>query len=586
MPRLSPYVVAKGAALVFRRRIPAKINHTESPLRLTVALRTRDPREASRRAAMLNALAEVAWVMELPDDQVRDLLRVLVARVDALGPTMPPFARTEAERRIQEEVRRAFAGLPHLLDDPTFLASLEVEPPTAAEEAYVAALERGEIPYGENEEPAATTFTLQPSPKPAGQASDAPKRTSHSRRKPQGEHKPARSKPALRSGDPDGWLVFAGRYIDRQLAGFLCEEPDEIADPAVGKRFKGGSWGNYQSAMRMWADAVGNRSVRDYTPQDAREFHKLLAQAPASKGDRRKPIREAIAEADAKERAAKVEIEASGASRGAKDIAKEKAHVPRLTTATIDRYVGNLRQVFAWAVVSGLLPENPFAGVGLSKRAKAAKKATEPGSARRAWTPSELRTLFAWRSDNPAEPLFWAPRIGVATGSRMADILELRGSDFREDGEGGWLVAFAARGQGKNKQARRDVPLHSGLIEAGLLRLVEAADDGYLFPDLQRDARGRLSGPFSKIFGRHRKRLKLTARGLDFHGFRGTANAAMEAKGATLTVRQAVCGWKSDALADTDYLRDGPNWHGRREAVEHIPLREWFGAAQDAPLAA
>ena len=147
MPRLSPYVAAKGAALVFRRRIPARINRPESPLRLTVALRTRDPLEAGRRAATVNALAEVAWMMEIPDTLVCDLLRVLVAKVDALPPTMPSFARIESEHRIEAEVRRALSGLPHRLEDPAFLASLEVEPPTATEEDYVAALLRGEAPF-------------------------------------------------------------------------------------------------------------------------------------------------------------------------------------------------------------------------------------------------------------------------------------------------------------------------------------------------------------------------------------------------------------------------------------------------------
>ena len=141
-----------------------------SPLRLTVALRTRDPREAGRRVAALNALTELAWAMELPDDQVRDILRVLVARVDALPPAMPRFARVEAERRIEEEARRAFACLPHRLDDPAFLAALEVEPPTPAEAAYVAALLRGEGPYGESQEQVATV-QAPPAAEPVPQVS-------------------------------------------------------------------------------------------------------------------------------------------------------------------------------------------------------------------------------------------------------------------------------------------------------------------------------------------------------------------------------------------------------------------------------
>ena len=56
----------------------------------------------------------------------------------------------------------------------------------------------------------------------------------------------------------------------------------------------------------------------------------------------------------------------------------------------------------------------------------------------------------------------------------------------------------------------------------------------------------------------------------------------METGGASLTRRQAILGHASAALADSAYLRDGPDWRGRREAVESIPLREWFGLHPEA----
>lgn len=120
------------------------------------------------------------------------------------------------------------------------------------------------------------------------------------------------------------------------------------------------------------------------------------------------------------------------------------------------------------------------------------------------------------------------------------------------------------------------MPLHTALVEVGLVALAAGCGSMPLFSELPRDrARGRLSADFTKVFARHRRRIGLTARGLDFHGLRSNANRAMEAAGATLTVRQAILGHASEALADSAYLRDGPNWRGRRAAVEAIPLREW-----------
>ncbi len=568
MPHLPPYVVAKGAALIFKRRIPARLYSPETRHRICVALRTRCPREAGRRAAALNALMEAALTAGTPLDDARALLRMAVEKLDALPASMSPVARVRAESDIDAEIRRALAGLPHTLGDP-----VEVEPPTPAEEAYVAALAAGQS--APNTPAKAAPAPVRPAmPAPAGEPRQGRKTATHD-----ASTSPPRPRPGatLRSGDPDGFLSWAGRYVDRRLAGYLCEEREETPDAAIGESFRGASLGNYQAAIRLWADALGNKRPRDYTPQDAREVMALLARVPSAHGKGRYvPVREAIRLADDQEKRAMVEIAASGASPGAVEVAQERARVPRLRTNTIKRYHSQLSQIFAGAIADGLRPENPMAGAGMSRKVKAIRRAGEGGPDRRAWTPAELRTLAAATPDDLA--LFWAPRIAVATGARMEVILALRGTDFRDDGAGGWLVAFAARGGGRNKTIRRDVPVASALVEGGLVALAQSVGPERLFPDVARDkTRGRLSGTFSKDFTAHRQSLGLNAAGLDFHGFRTTANSAMEASGATLTVRQAVVGWSSSELADSDYLRQGPAWAGRRAAVEAIPLRAWFG---------
>lgn len=95
-------------------------------------------------------------------------------------------------------------------------------------------------------------------------------------------------------------MVFAGRYLDRRIAGYLCEQPEEVASPAVGDRFRRASSGNYHAAIRLWADAMGIRRPREYTPHDAMAFLVLLGKVPTSfgKSSNRKPGREAIRETD------------------------------------------------------------------------------------------------------------------------------------------------------------------------------------------------------------------------------------------------------------------------------------------------
>jgi integrase len=175
------------------------------------------------------------------------------------------------------------------------------------------------------------------------------------------------------------------------------------------------------------------------------------------------------------------------------------------------------------------------------------------------------------RQDDPA--VFWAPRLSLGTGGgRLEEVLSRKGADFRPDGSGGWLVRYPAK---TTASPIRDVPVHSVLMEVSLLELIQKAGDGFLFPDLEIDRKGRRAGSFSRNFTRYRRPLKLTARGLDFHGLRTTANSAMEERGHSNTIRNAICGWRAEGMADGDYLRAGPAWPGRRRAVESIPLREW-----------
>lgn len=607
IPKTPAYVVRRGDAFLFRRRPPVHPALSRQGLHtrphVVVALRTRDRHEAARRAARVGVLFDAGVRMALSVEEMEALLRMAIRATASLPEGMAAPARAEAEAAIDAEARRGLAGLPNRLGDPAFLDAFGwTERPEAEEvaeqlrysigghlDAYDDAIRRGSPPVPAMEalrarlDAPAPPRSAPPTPSPVlveQEPAPAPARQRPAQRREEAAQDAPRAMPrpkagaALGFGNPDGFQSFAGRYLDRRVAGFLCEEQEEAADPAVGERFRGASLGNYKAACRLWVDAFGNRPVKAYTHAEGREFMALLGRVPASHGKgRHVPVREAIRLADEQERKAMVEIDASGASPGAIEVAKERARVARLKLATIDRYVGNLRQVFAWAVASGLRPENPFAGVGLTRKAKAAKRATEPGAARRAWTPAELRTLFAHPASRPADPLWWAPRIAAGMGLRMEEVLALRGQSFRDDGAGGWLVSV---GRTKTLAGRRDVPVPSHLVERGLVALAVGCGDGFLFDELPRDRRtGRLSPEYTRRFVRHRRRLGLTARGLDFHGLRGTANSAMEAGGASLTVRQAVLGHASDALADTAYLRAGPAWDGRRAAVEAIPLREW-----------
>ncbi len=206
----------------------------------------------------------------------------------------------------------------------------------------------------------------------------------------------------------------------------------------------------------------------------------------------------------------------------------------------------------------GLRQDSPFVGVGMSKRAKTARRAAGPGPARRAWIPAQLRTLFAHPRDprNTAAPLWRVPRIAAGSEMRMGGGAVAARGDFRGDGAGGWLVVVR---HGKTESARPDIPMHSALVEVGLVALALGCGGVPLFADLERDpargtcrraSRGRFRGASS---GWSRAGWTSTACAGGEHGAGGGGRAH---HGAPVHPRTRA----SAALADGAYLRAGPAW--------------------------
>ena len=118
--------------------------------------------------------------------------------------------------------------------------------------------------------------------------------------------------------------------------------------------------------MRMSADAVGNRSVQTTRHRMPAELHKLHG-ARASKGDRGRLDPGGHRRGRRQERAAKVEIEASGASQtgyrqgeGARATADDGNHGEAIWAGSCTRSPRG-----PW--YQDCTEENPFAGVRLSR---------------------------------------------------------------------------------------------------------------------------------------------------------------------------------------------------------------------------
>lgn len=188
-------------------------------------------------------------------------------------------------------------------------------------------------------------------------------------------------------------------------------------------------------------------------------------------------------------------------------------------------YLGFLREYWKWLVQRGYCEDNPWTGQPLPAAPRAPRSA-EPDTGKRPYTDDEVATLLY----GPVTDLMRPPtslylrdlmHLAALSGMRLEEICQLRVSDC----VGGTLSVR----DGKTENARRGVPVHTGLHEI-VKRLSENRPaDAYLLtglPDIptSRDSR---SDPASKAFSRYRRKLEVDERpngkaksNIDFHSFR------------------------------------------------------------------
>ena len=173
-----------------------------------------------------------------------------------------------------------------------------------------------------------------------------------------------------------------------------------------------------------------------------------------------------------------------------------------------DVYLGSVKAVLTHAFDHDILPGNPTAGVKI--------KLHKPNSDReKGYTPSEgaaiLRVSLAYQPKPSANPQTrerdslvgakrWAPLLCAFSGSRIAEITQLRKQDIRETDGITFMRITPEAGSVKTGQFR-DVPLHRQIVDAGFLQFVEASSEGPLFYE-DRPGRAGTTHPSKTVSGR------------------------------------------------------------------------------------
>ncbi len=237
-----------------------------------------------------------------------------------------------------------------------------------------------------------------------------------------------------------------------------------------------------------------------------------------------------------------------------------------LNPITINDKIGTVSVFFKWAHKRDPSVINPVLGlrIELSKRGRTPSK-------RKPWNIEELNRLFrapvyvGCKSETKwAEPgteifdksaKFWVPLIGLYTGMRLGEIIQLQVADVRSvEGIQFFDVTPVSEIEAddsdlkslKTASSRRGIPIHQMLFDIGFGSFLEYrvnSGASRLFPDY---VRAKDDGSWSKHFSKHFTRFKnatgLSRMGVDFHSFRHNMEDALRNASVPKDVRDAIQG--------------------------------------------
>ncbi len=240
-----------------------------------------------------------------------------------------------------------------------------------------------------------------------------------------------------------------------------------------------------------------------------------------------------------------------------------------LSSKTVQKYYFMMRAFLVWLRNEELIAETPGGTLGVPKPSLKAQQ-----DARHPFNAQQLQQLFsspafvgaksaARRSVTGTvvkrDALFWIPLVGLFTGMRLGEIVQLENCDVGEIDDIEFIFVWAGEnGQKtiKTLQRKRKIPVHQELIRCGLLDYVagrrKADPKGRLFPEVRLGTMGDPSHAFSKQFGRYLDAIGLKSRKLTFHSLRHTFKDALMAAEVPEATAKALMG-HSDASVHAIY---------------------------------
>lgn len=302
----------------------------------------------------------------------------------------------------------------------------------------------------------------------------------------------------------------------------------------------------HSTAMRWFLELAGDRALGSYTKADGRAFKKALQFLPSNWSKHPKLI---------------------GMDFGAASVRAEALELPPMSAKNAVKNVRFLSAFWRWAV-------DNFDEVESDPMVLPAKSKIAARDERDSFTSEDLKVIFGstlytgcvsvskWKQSGGLKPTdsgrYWVPLVALYTGARMAEIVQLHLEDIKFDSGIAYMSVEVGEEESddrrlKTANSRRNIPVHSRLIELGFLRFVDAAGKNgkkRLFPDIKKGADGTYSSVFSKWFSRYLTEIGVKTRKKSFHSFRHTFEDACKAAGVPLEYINALQGHAQGGEAD------------------------------------
>lgn len=247
-----------------------------------------------------------------------------------------------------------------------------------------------------------------------------------------------------------------------------------------------------------------------------------------------------------------------------------------LNVKTLNKYLQTYSDLFRWAKRNGHVDTNAFEGVTIEHKRQRSR------ATRDAFSVEQIATMLGELTNSDSKLVRkpyrkWGPLIALYTGARLNEIAQAHLGDIREI-DGVWCFDFNDEGDGKHLKtaaSQRQVPVHSRLIELGLLDYVEQlrlSGTHKLFPSFTYDTKNGWGRVLGRWFNeRFLPKLDLKTSGLVFHSLRHTVVTHLSQAGVEEPVVKAIVGHAREGVTQQHYFKQGYKISQIVEALRKLP---------------